>query len=117
MESQYWQIIKIAYEGFNERDIDKLFLVMDINVFWPKAFEGGYVKGHEAVRAYWTRQWTEINPKVEPISISELQDGRIEVLVYQVVKDMEEKILFDGQTKHIYSFNRNLIVQMDVEDT
>ena len=116
MESKYWSIIKVAYEGFNERDIHKVFSVMDSNVFWPKAFEGGYVKGYDAVKEYWIRQWDEINPKVEPISLVELQDGRIEVLVYQVVKDMKGKVLFDGQTKHIYSFDENRIIQMDIDD-
>jgi hypothetical protein len=43
MESQYLAIIKLAYEGFNERDINRVFKVMDNNIHWPKAFEGGYV--------------------------------------------------------------------------
>jgi hypothetical protein len=115
MESQYLAIIKLAYEGFNERDINRVFKVMDNNIHWPKAFEGGYVIGQDAVRAYWTRQWSEINPKVEPRSIVERSDGKFEVLVYQLVKDLQGNVLFDGMTKHIYSFRDSLIYSMDIE--
>ncbi len=117
MESKYWSIIEKAYRGFNKRDIDGIFTVMDDNVHWPKAFEGGHVVGKAAVREYWLRQWSEINPKVEPISIFERTDGKVEILVAQLVKDLEGKVLFDGNTKHIYQFDANLIVSMDVEES
>ena len=29
--------------------------------------DGGYVHGPEAVREYWTRQWTMVSPQVEPV--------------------------------------------------
>jgi nuclear transport factor 2 (NTF2) superfamily protein len=115
MEPQYLAIIKTAYEGFNARDIDRVLEVMDPDIHWPKAFEGGHVVGQDAVRAYWTRQWTEINPIVEPRSIVELPDGRVEVLVNQLVKDLEGNVLFDGPTKHIYTFSNNRLYRMDIE--
>lgn len=88
---------------------------MDANVLWPKAFEGGYVEGYDAVREYWLRQWSEINPNVEPISVNERQDGRVEVMVNQLVKDLEGNVLFDGPTKHVYTFAGTTILQMDIE--
>jgi hypothetical protein len=115
MDSHYSDIIETAYEGFNARDIDQVFEVMAADVHWPKAFEGGHVVGQDAVRAYWTRQWTEINPSVEPRSIVELPDGRVEVLVDQLVKDLKGNVLFDGPTKHIYTVNNNLLYRMDIE--
>jgi hypothetical protein len=111
----YKDIITKAYIGFNTRDIDAVLSVMDANVKWPKAFEGDYVTGHEAVREYWTRQWSEINPKVEPILITERQDGKIEVVVKQLVKDFEGIILFDGKVKHVYTIENDLITVMDVK--
>jgi len=114
-KSKYWEIIKTAYKGFNERKIDDVFAVMHHDVHWPKAFEGGYVIGYDAVRDYWTRQWSEINPIVEPVDINELANGKIEVEIDQLVKDLNGIVLFDGKVKHIYSFENNLIVSMDVE--
>ncbi len=115
MESQYWPIIRKAYTGFNERDIDTVFSVMNSDIHWPKAFEGGYVTGYDAVREYWTRQWSEINPNVEPLSIVERPDGKIEVVVDQLVKDMEGSVIFHGTIKHIYIFKHNLIFSMDID--
>ena len=115
MESKYWPVIRKAYSGFNSRDIDSTFSVMDVNVHWPKAFEGGHVVGQQEVRAYWLRQWSEINPTVEPVSVLERADGKVEVLVDQLVRDLEGNVLFDGTTKHVYIFDDDRIVAMDIE--
>jgi len=108
-------LIKNAYKGFNDRNVDAVLSLMHPDIHWPKAFEGGYVIGHEAVRDYWTRQWGEINPKVEPLSITERPDGKVDVEVYQLVKDLEGTVLFDGKVKHVYVINNGLLQQMDIE--
>ena len=108
-------LIRKAYAAFNARDIDTALTTFHPNVQWPKAFEGGYVTGHEGVRAYWTRQWTEINPNVEPTQITEWSDGTLEVQVHQVVKDLEGATLFDGTVKHIYALEAGLLRKMDIE--
>ena len=109
------ELIKKAYTGFNSREIDAVLAIMHPDIHWPKAFEGGYVVGHEAVRDYWTRQWSEINPKVEPVAITERADRKIEVDVYQLVKDLASNILFDGKVKHVYVITDRLLQQMDIE--
>jgi hypothetical protein len=115
MESPYWPLIQKTYHGFNNRDIDLVFTTMNPNVHWPKAFEGGFVVGYDEVRKYWTRQWSEINPHVEPQSIIERPGGKYEVAVHQLVKDLNGEILFDGTVTHLYSFKNNLISGMEVE--
>jgi len=64
MTTQFKDLITKAYAAFNARDIDKALTTMHPEIQWPKAFEGGYVSGHHAIREYWTRQWTEISPHV-----------------------------------------------------
>ena len=108
-------LIKTAYAGFNNREVDKVLSVMHPDIHWPKAFEGGYVIGHDAVRAYWTRQWSEINPKVTPVGFSVRENGALEVEVDQLVKDLEGNILFDGKVKHVYTITNGLLLQMDIE--
>ena len=115
MNTKYSEIIGKAYAGFNKRDINAVFTVMHPNVSWPKAFEGGFVTGYDAVREYWTRQWSEIDPKVEPLSIIERNDGKVVVEVQQLVKDMEGNILFDGKVNHLYTINNDVIERMEVE--
>jgi hypothetical protein len=107
-------LIARAYEAFNARDIDAALSVMTPDVDWPNAWEGGRAVGHEAVRDYWTRQWKEINPRVEAEVVEPLPDGRIRVTVHQVVHSPEGELLVDGHVFHIYSLADGLISRMDV---
>lgn len=115
MPTLFKDLIRTAYSAFNERNIDKALLTMQPNVQWSKAWEGGYISGHEEIRAYWTRQWKEINPIVELIGFTERENERLEVLVQQKVKDLEGNSIFDGTVKHVYTFDSGLIKTMDIE--
>lgn len=115
MKKENQELIKKAYAAFNARDIDTALSTMHSNVQWPKAFEGGYAQGHNEIREYWTRQWKEINPRVEPVGFNERPDGSLEIVVHQLVKDLSDNVLFDGMVKHIYSLRDGLLQQMDIE--
>ena len=108
-------LIKKAYSAFNRRDIDTVLSTFHPEVNWSNGWEGGYVNGHDEVRNYWTRQWKEIDPNVEPRGFEEKGDGKVEVNVHQVVKDLQGSVLFDGMVKHIYAFEDGLIKSMDIE--
>lgn len=115
MDKQIQDFIKKAYHAFNSRDIDTALSTFHAEVEWPKAFEGGYVKGHDEVRKYWTRQLKEINPKVEPIGFIERPNGTFEIKVIQKVKDLKGNLIFDGVVKHIITIQDNLFRRMDIE--
>ena len=115
MQEQHKQLIKQAYTSFNARDIDAVLALMQEDVHWPNGWEGGYVEGHAAVRDYWTRQWQELNPNVQPVSFTEKADGQIIVEVHQLAKDMQGNVIFDGIIKHIYTLENDLIKTMEIE--
>jgi len=115
MATQYQDLIKKAYNAFNKRNIDEALSTMQPDVQWSKAWEGGYISGHDEIKKYWTRQWTEINPTVEPVGFNERQNGSLEVEVHQNVKELNGALLFDGTVKHIYTFKEGLIMTMDIE--
>lgn len=115
MELITQDLIRKAYSAFNERDIDAALSTMHPDVQWPKAFEGGYVSGHNEIREYWTRQWTEIDPKVEPVEINERLNETLEIIVHQIVKDLDGNLIFDGTVKHIYTLQDGLLRRMDIE--
>ena len=115
MDAQKKILIDKAYAAFNKRDIESVLDLMHENVHWPNGWEGGYVEGRHAVKEYWIRQWKEIEPYVTPISIIEKDNGTFEVNVQQVIKDLRGNLLFDGQLKHVYSFESNLIKGMEIE--
>lgn len=115
MTTQLEELIRKAYFAFNARDIDGALSTMHPMVRWPNGWEGGYVNGHDEIRNYWTRQWKEVVPKVEPIEFTQRQDGSIEVEVHQTIKDLQGNLLFDGTVKHIYTLADGLITGMEIE--
>jgi len=115
MATDYQEIIEQAYRAFNARDIDTALKAMKVDVDWPNGWEGGYVHGHNEVRSYWTRQWAELNPKVWPVGFKDIGDNVVEVEVHQVAKDLNDKVLFDGNVKHIYTFDNGLVSRMEIQ--
>ncbi|WP_134090289.1 nuclear transport factor 2 family protein [Olivibacter sp. XZL3] len=111
MDIRIQKLVRKAYSTFNSRDIDSAHSTFHPDVEWPKAFEGGYVNGHDEIRRYWTRQWSEINPKVEPTGLVKRQDGTLEVRVHQIVKDLQDNVLFDGIVKHVYLITRRSVAK------
>ena len=107
-------LLRSAYVAFNARNIDAVLATMTADVAWPKAFEGGFVEGHEAIREYWIRQWSDINPHVEPVSFHPDDLGHILVDVHQVVRDLEGMVMDDQHVGHRYTFTHGLIQRMEV---
>lgn len=109
-------IIEEAYSAFNERDIDRALGLMTQDVRWPKASEGGKIVGKEEVRAYWTRQWGEFDPYVEPLAITEEEGGKVRVRVHQLVKNLAGNVLSDSEVFHVFSLENGLIAAMNIGD-
>lgn len=108
-------LIARAYAAFNHRDIDGALALMSEAVSWPKTSEGGYVVGKEEIRAYWTRQWDEFDPHVEPIEVIDDAQGKIDVRVHQLVKSLEGDVLSDSEVWHVYTISNGLIDRMDLK--
>jgi len=110
-------LIAQAYSAFNHRDIDSALTLMSGNVSWPKASEGGRVIGKEEIRAYWTRQWQEFDPRVEPLEVIDQEGGRTAVKVHQLVKSVGGDVLSDSEVWHIYTVANGLIERMDLKES
>jgi hypothetical protein len=107
-------VIEQAYSAFNKRDIDGALALMSQDVSWPKASEGGQVVGKEEIRAYWTRQWGEFDPHVEPLAMTEEDGGKTCVRVHQLVKSLQGDVLSDSEVLHVFTVNSGLIAAMDL---
>lgn len=107
-------LLKKAYDLFNARKADELLQLMTPDVRWPNGWEGGYVNGREEVKAYWTRQWKEIDPHVEPRSFKHTNGNEVEVLVAQTVKDLQGNLLSHGEVKHLYTFDGTVVSEMQI---
>jgi len=115
IEKQIQDLFEKAYAAFNARDIDTALSTMHPDIQWPKAFEGDYVSGHAEIRKYWMRQLVEINPVFEPIGFNVRKNGTFEIAVHQLVKDLQDHVIFDGTVKHVYTLEHGLLRRMDIE--
>ena len=109
------EILITMYREFNARNIEAVLARLDPNVDWPNGMEGGRVLGLENVRAYWTRQFQTLDPRVDPVGFSHDNAGRTVVEVHQVVRDLAGVLLADQIVHHAYTFENNIITRMDIE--
>ncbi len=110
------RLISQAYSAFNRRDVDAALALMSDDVSWPKASEGGRVVGKQAIREYWTRQWSEFDPRVDVLELVEREAGKTDVKVHQIVKNLKGDVLSDTELWHVYTLANGLIERMDVKE-
>jgi hypothetical protein len=110
-------LIAEIYSAFNQRNIDGALARMSESVSWPKASEGGRVVGKEGIRAYWSRQWKEFDPHVEPMEVIDRGAGKIDVRVHQLVKSLAGEMLSDSEVWHAYTTADGLIERMDLGES
>jgi len=110
-------LIAQACSAFNRRNTDAAPALMSENVSWPGAPGGGRVDGKEEIRAYWTRQWQEFAPHVEPMEVIDREGGGTHVRVHQLVNSLGGDLLSDGDVRHIYTIANSLIERMDLGDS
>ena len=105
-----------TYDSFNRRDIDSVLATMHPDVDWPNGMEGGRVHGREAVRQYWLRQWSQINPRVEPRGFLTDPTGAIVVEVHQVVRDLAGALIAERMVQHVYRIENGRIHSMEIRE-
>lgn len=117
------EVLKRMYDRFNARDINGVLAVVADDVAWTNVMDGGHVHGREAVREYWTRQWTIVSPHVEPVSFDKVANSSIVVKVQQAVRDLEGKPLHDQThglkdktVEHIFRFQEGKVTHFDIRD-
>ncbi len=108
------ELLISAYANFNARALDAVLVLMHKDVDWPNGMEGGRVHGHQGVRDYWTRQWSLIDPHVEPVSFRTDDSGRTTVTVHQLVRSLNGGVLIDQMVEHAYLIEDGLIRRMDI---
>jgi hypothetical protein len=108
------ELLKRVYDRFNARDMESVLAAMDDDVVWANGMEGGHVHGRDEVRAYWTRQWAMIDPRVEPVAFSSGTEGEIVVDVHAVVRDLGGNLLDDKMVGHVFLIEEGLIKRFDI---
>ena len=103
------------YKNFNDRKIDLVISKMTGDVKWANGMDGGYVHGHDAVKDYWTRQFTMVSSKVSPLEIEAGKDI-VKIKVHQVVHDLNGNLLADEFVYHIFHLQENKIAVFEISE-
>ena len=109
------QVIHQIYNGFNARDMEGVLALLTDDVAWANAMEGTQVHGKDAIRDYWTHQWSVIDPHVEPLKIAKAADGSLVVDVHQLVKNLEGQTLIDETVKHAFRLDGGRVQRFDIQ--
>ena len=107
-------VIRRMYDAFNARDIEGVFALLADDVAWANGMEGTHVRGKDAIREYWTHQWSVIDPRVEPQAIARAADGSLVAEVHQVVKDLEGRTIIDEPVRHAFRLDGGLVRRFDI---
>ena len=108
------ELVRRLYDAHARRDIDGALAGMTADVEWPNVAEGTVLRGHEEARAYWTSQFSAIDPHVEPVAVVEDGDDLV-VTVHQVVRGLDGALLQESDVTHRYSFRDGLVSAMRME--
>jgi hypothetical protein len=108
------ELLKLLYDRFNARDMETVLAAMHEDVVWANGMEGGYVRGREGVRIYWTRQWAMIDPHVEPVEFSTGSSGEVFVEVHQIVRELQGNVIVDQMVGHIFQIENGLVKRFDI---
>jgi hypothetical protein len=107
-------VLTKLYRAFNDRDIDGALEHLVPGVDWPNGMTGGREHGREAVRRYWTKQWSEVDSRAEPLAIDFDERGKAHVRVDLLVKSLDGKVLLNRQAEHVYEFEGPFIARMTI---
>jgi ketosteroid isomerase-like protein len=110
-------LLRRMYEAFNRRDFEAVLAQMHADVDWPNALEGTRVRGRDAVREYWMRQFESLDSTVEPKGFASERDGRIAVQVHQVVRDKSGNIVADRMVEHVCTIRGGLVASMEIRNS
>jgi hypothetical protein len=109
------KLITHLCDRFNARDMDAVLSTLAEDVAWANGMEGTHVYGLEAVREYWTHQWSVIYPHVEPVRVSKAADGSTVVEVHQTVHDLKGQLLIDETVKHVFRLEGGRVTRFDIQ--
>lgn len=117
------EVLERIYTCFNARDMDGVLAVLTDDVAWANGMDGGHVHGREAVREYWTRQWSMVSPHVEPSGFHRAADGAIVADVRQTITELDGKPL-QGQAHglaskmvgHVFRLRAGKVARFDIQE-
>jgi ketosteroid isomerase-like protein len=105
--------LEAAYDAFNRQEVEFALERFDPEVEWPDMLAGRTLRGPEAVREYWRRQFELISSRVEPVEIAQ-DETHAAVFVDQSVRELASGAEQSGRVVHLWEFARERVLRMAV---
>jgi len=102
-----------VYAAYNRRDYAALAALTTPDVEWPNQMQGGWLKGRDAVHAYWRANSHTFIADVAPVVFTPLPDGRVAVDVNQVVRSLNGAVWSDLCVRQIFTLRDGLVARME----
>ena len=110
----YRELLKHLYSAFNEQDVDSALEVIHPDAVWANGMEGGLLNGHQSIREYWSRQWSDITLNVRPMGFEMNDPENIVLEAHQILRDLSGNIVSIRNLQHIFQIEDGLIKRMDI---
>ena len=83
------------------------------DVDWPDVT--GKLHGKGEVCACWIEPWARTRTHDEPVSFTELNDGRNADQISQVVRSLDGSVNSKGQVRHVHRIEGDHVSRLDIE--
>lgn len=108
--------IQALYRVFNNRDFDGFFHMLAPDVDWTNDLEDTRLIGKDALRAYILDETGALRAEYTPIHLQTLSDGRVSVLVRQVIRSAADGSVWSStRVRHIFRLDNDLVTRMDAD--
>ncbi|WP_416356218.1 nuclear transport factor 2 family protein [Aureimonas phyllosphaerae] len=116
------ELVRRLYACFNSRDVDSVLAMLTPDIAWANGMDGGHVEGYDGIRDYWRRQWSVVDPHVEPMRIEDFGADAVLVEVRQTIRDLDGRPvvasgLKDKTVGHVFRFRDGKICRFEIRET
>ena len=112
------KVLRRLYTAINARNIDLALRSMHMGIEWEDELTagGGRIRGQPEVSKYWRYRFRLLmNSRLQPLSFTEDDKGRVVVRLRWVVYDnLGEGPLANHEVTHVYTFHDGLIARMEL---
>ena len=116
------EVLEVIYDRFNARDIDGVLPLLADDIAWANGMDGGHVHGREAVREYWTRQWTMVSRTSILWIFIELRMARSSrrsgspSAISRAIRSRADARLKDRIVGHVFRLRGGKVTRFDIQD-
>ncbi|ALL13064.1 nuclear transport factor 2 family protein [Caulobacter henricii] len=105
-------VLSALHRAIEDHDIEAVVALFHPEARIPESLDQGLLVGHEQIRAYFLRQFVEIQVSTRLLWVHPLPDDRADAIVHVTVHDPRGDLQWEGQVSASYRLDQGLIAEM-----